>query len=134
MSAFMRSSVLILLAVLASCVEGSELPPTPEEAPEHAVLVYFDDYGGGDLSRLFALEKRLEEAVAAAKVGVLDGNEIAVDGSDGTLYLYGPDGDKLFAAIRPILEATDFTRTARVVVRYGPPEDGVREQEVVLGR
>jgi hypothetical protein len=104
----------------------------PSRPPEHAVLVQFG-YGTTDLSRLFSLEERLEAAIAAAGVGAFDGNEIATDGSDGTLYMYGPDADALFAVVRPALEATDFMRGARVRLRYGPPEDGIREVEVVLG-
>ena len=53
-------------------------------APEHAVLVRFV-YGSTDLSRLFALEEQLEKAIVAAGVGEFDGNEMAVDGRDGTL-------------------------------------------------
>jgi hypothetical protein len=101
-------------------------------APSHAVLVDFA-YGSTDLSRLFALEEQLEQAIAAAGVGEFDGNEVATDGSDGTLYMYGPDADALFAAVRPILEASDFMNGARVKLRYGPPADGVREVEVVVG-
>ena len=100
--------------------------------PEHAVIVHFQ-YGSTDLSRLFALEKQLEQAIAAAGVGEFDGNEVATDGSDGFLYMYGPDADALFAAVRPTLEAAAFMRGARVKLRYGPPQDGVREVEVELG-
>lgn len=101
-------------------------------ASEHAVLVEFA-YGSPDLSRLFALEEQLREAIRAGGVGEYDGNEVATDGSDGTLYIYGPDADVLLATVRPLLEAADFMRGARVKLRYGPPMDGVREVEVVLG-
>jgi len=107
----------------------SERPPA---ASEHAVFVHFT-YGGADLSSLYALDDQLEQVTADAGVGECDGHEIAVDGSDGTFYLYGPDADSLFAAVRPTLEATGFTKGARVTLRYGPPEEGVREVEVVLG-
>lgn len=100
---------------------------------EHAVIVYFDNYGSTYLSRLFALEDVLTEAIDAAGVGEFDGNEISADGTDGTLYMYGPDADKLMAVVIPVLEKSDFTRQARVILRYGPPEDGVREVEVRLG-
>lgn len=97
-----------------------------QKAPEHAVIVHFA-YGSTDLQRLFELEQQLESAISAAGVGEYDGNEVAVDGSDGYLYMYGPDADKLFEAIRPILEKTTFMRGAEVRKRYGPPRDGVRE-------
>jgi hypothetical protein len=101
-------------------------------APEHAVIVHFQ-YGSTDLARLFALEERLEQAIAEAGAGEFDGNEVAVDGSDGYLYMYGPDADKLFAAVRATLERTDFMRGARVKLRYGPPEAGVKEVDIQLG-
>ena len=110
--------------------KGANAPPT-NPAPEHAVLVRFV-YGSTDLSPLFALEEQLERVVAAG-VGEYDGNEVAADGSDGTLYMYGPDADALFATVRRTLLATDFMRGARVTLRYGPPGDGVREVEVILG-
>ena len=104
---------------------------SPPPAADHAVIVHFD-YGSTDLQPLFELEKRLEAAIAEARAGELDGNEVATDGSDGYLYMYGPDADALFRAIRPALEACPFMRGARVRVRYGPPADGVREVEHVL--
>jgi len=99
---------------------------------EHAVIVNFAYIGSTDLDPLFALETQLESAIAAARVGEYDGNEMAVDGSDGTLYMYGPDADKLFAAVRPVLEACSFMKGAVAKLRYGPPADGVREHEVRL--
>jgi hypothetical protein len=99
---------------------------------EHAVLVHFF-YGSLDLSRLFDLENQLVEVITSAGVGEYDGNEVASDGSEGTLYLYGPDADALFAAVRPTLEAVDFMHGARVQLRFGPPVDGVRKVEVVIG-
>ena len=97
-----------------------------QKAPEHAVIVHFT-YGSTNLERLFELEHRIEAAISAAEVGEYDGNEVAVDGSDGYLYMYGRDADKLFEVIRPILEATSFMRGAEVRKRYGPAQDGVQE-------
>ncbi len=111
---------------------GMKQPQLPTRLPGHAVLVHFA-YGSTDLSRLFSLEDRLGAAIAAANVGEFDGNEVATDSRAGALYMYGPDADALFAVVRPALEASDFMRGARVQLRYGPPEDGVREVEVVLG-
>lgn len=105
--------------------------PPPGKPPEHAVIIEFN-YGSTDLQPLFDLETRLEAAIAAAAVGEFDGNEIAADGSDGSLYMYGPDADALFAAVSPLLEACPFMKGARVRLRYGPPGPGVRQTEIVL--
>ena len=108
---------------------GREKAPPPP--PEQAVIVSFQ-YGSTDLSRLFQLEDRLERAILAASAGELDGNEMAVDGSHGSLYMYGPDADVLFRAVRPILEAADFMRGARVQIRYGPAGPDTPASEVTL--
>jgi len=103
-----------------------------DEPPQHALVVHFT-YGSTDLGPLSALEDRLIAAIAAANAGEFDGNEVAVDGGDGYLYMYGLDADALFAAVRPVLEATPFMNGARATIRYGPPGDGVTQREVVLG-
>lgn len=105
--------------------------PPPPRPPEHAVIVHFD-YGNPDIQPIFELETRLETAIAGAAAGEFDGNEIAADASDAFLYMYGPDADALFAAVRPVLEACPFMKGARVTVRYGPPQDGVRQTEIIL--
>ena len=103
------------------------------ETDEHAVIVHFQ-YGSTDLSNLFDLEDELIEAVGAAGVGECDGHEIALDGSDGYYYLYGPDADKLFAVIRPIITTTDRIKSPEVVLRYGRVDDpNAREVIADLG-
>jgi hypothetical protein len=99
---------------------------------EHAVIVRFE-YGATDLDPLYELEDALTEVIESQGVGEYDGHEVAVDGSDGTLYMYGPDADRLFAAVKERLLATSVLRNAVATLRYGPPEDGVREAEVNLG-
>ena len=108
---------------------GRPIETTP--LPEHAVIVNFD-YGSTDFGPVFALGERLEQAIAAAGAGEFDGNELATDGSDGSLYMYGPDADRLFAAVRPVLESTGFMRGARVRLRSGAAGSNAREQQVVL--
>ena len=89
---------------------------------EHAVIVKFE-YGSTDLSSLFELEDQLEALLDGGEVGEYDGHELAVDGSDGLLYLYGPDADELYAKIRPILATADCIANAVATLRYGPPAD-----------
>ncbi len=108
--------------------ETSELEGQNE--PEHAVIVHFQ-YGKGktDLQPIFDLEDELEQAINNAGVGEFDGNDIAADGSDGYLYMYGPDADQLFLSVHHVLESSDFIKGAIVKLRYGPPEDGVEEKQ-----
>lgn len=93
---------------------------------EHAVIVYFS-YGLSDLQPLFEFEDEIIKVVTRTKTGEFDGNEVAANLHDGRLYLYGPDGDKLFNAIKPLLESNDFTKTAEVTIRYGDPKTTKRK-------
>ncbi len=102
--------------------------PTPNQ---HAVIVHFT-YGSTDLSALFALETLLEAAIVKANAGEFDGNEVATDGRDGFLYMYGPDADYLFAAIKPTLDESAFMRGAEVRLRYGPSGSDATERAVVI--
>ena len=98
---------------------------------EHAVIAHFD-YAAGDLDALYAVEDQLQAAINAAGVGEFDGNEIAVDLSDGSLYMYGPDAEVLFTVVRPILAGAECLRNTRVTLRFGPAEDGIPERVEVL--
>jgi hypothetical protein len=98
---------------------------------QHAVIAHFD-YEADSLDALFSVEEQLETAINAAGVGEFDGNEIAVDLSDGSLYMYGPDAEALFAVVRPILARAGCLRNTRVTLRFGPPEDDVPERVELL--
>lgn len=111
---------------------GARPPIAMRKPPEHAVIVNFN-YGGTDFDPVFELGSQLDHAITTAAVGDFDGNELATDGSDGSLYMYGPDADQLFAVVRPVLEAAAFMHGARVRLRYGDAGSGAREQVVVLG-
>jgi hypothetical protein len=121
-----------ILAWISALVGATALAAAPaQKAVEQAVIVHFT-YGSTDLAPLFELEDRVEAAISAASVGEYDGHEVAIDGSDGYLYMYGPDADKLFAVVRPILEKAAFMRGAEVTKRYGAAEDGVRQDVLKL--
>jgi len=98
---------------------------------EQAVIVHFE-YGQTDLNPLYELEDKLIAAIEAADAGEFDGNEVATDGSDGSLYMYGPDADRLFTAIRPVIASATCIRNAVATVRYGPAEDGVKERQLAI--
>lgn len=100
--------------------------PKPITGNEQAVIVHFN-YGQKDLEPLFALEDILTNAIVQAAVGEYDGHDIAVDGSDGNLYMYGPNADKIYSVIQPFLISPSFTKDAKVTLRYGPPVNGVKE-------
>ena len=100
-------------------------------ASEQAVIVSFY-YARTDLTPLFDLEEQLEDAIQRRAVGVYDGNELSPDGSDVTLFMYGPDADRLFSVVRPILESSKVIKEAVATLQYRSPEDEVTEVEITI--
>ena len=94
-------------------------PSVYDRSEEQAVIIYFFHYEYEELDELFALEDRLNEEISKNSLGRYDGNEIACEGTDGSLYMYGPSAEKLFAAIKPILQETDFMKDATALLRFG---------------
>ncbi len=88
----------------------------------HAVIIYFQ-YGHEELDPLHELESRLRVLLFHNNVGELDGHEIAMDSTDGYLYLYGNNAEELFKAVRPALLETPFMRKAEVYLRFGAAND-----------
>jgi hypothetical protein len=124
----------LLMALATLLGMGGDSPSTRADAIKHeeAVIVHFD-YGQKDWSPFFEFEKHLEEAIAKAAVGEYDGNELATDGSDGSMYIYGPDADALFAIVKPRLVAASFLKNIVVTLRYGAVNDpAVRRTKVRL--
>lgn len=98
---------------------------------EHAVIVRFE-YGKTDLQPLFALEDELLQAVSSTKVGEYDGHEIATDGSNGVIYMYGPDGNKLLEVVKPLISSAMWLTNGSIVVRYGVANSGAKEKLINL--
>ena len=110
---------------------GKTKTDSAQQEPEQAVIVRFR-YGINGLEPLHRLEKELEEKIEDEGVGEYDGHEIATDYSDGFLYMYGSNAENLFKTIQPTLEKTDFMKGAIAKLRFGPPEDGVKEIKVKI--
>ena len=98
---------------------------------EHAVIIHFN-YGIDEMDKLYELSDKLERFIRKNNLGEFDGHEIAMDCSDGFLYMYGPNAETLFKGIKPILEITDFMKGAKAKLRFGPPGDGVKEISVEI--
>jgi hypothetical protein len=86
---------------------------------DQSVIIHFFNYGREELDDLFQLEAILRVVVDKAGIGQYDGHEIAIDGSDGFLFMYGPDADTLYSAVKPILQKIDYMKGAEVRKQYG---------------
>lgn len=140
--------IVVAVALLTAChsVEGREQPtvgrperadkgqappssPTSQEAapePQNALIVHLRLTGGkfgtaSEVADCQALEDQLEKEIARAGVGEMDGNEIGE--GECTLFMYGPDADRLFSAIERSLRASPLARGAWATKRYGSAED-----------
>jgi hypothetical protein len=93
----------------------------PSNSGEQALLVYLDGTGlPEEVYRdhdLETLESLLFPALAATEAGELDGSETGPN--ETCLFFYGPDAERLFLAIEPVLNAYPLCAGARVVVRQG---------------
>jgi hypothetical protein len=82
------------------------------------MMVHFDYYPK-DLPRIRVLERRLESAIKRAGVGELGETEFHLDGNDGYLYMYGPDSDRLYVVVSPLLKSSRLMTDAEVTKWYG---------------
>jgi hypothetical protein len=89
---------------------------------EHAVIIFFN-YGKDEDEPYWNLGMELEKILRVQRLGVYDGHEIAMDNTDGSYYMYGPNAEAIFKAIKPTLDATDFMKGATAMLRFGPGED-----------
>lgn len=110
---------------------GKNKTYSKQQKPEHAVIVHFR-YKMDSLDPLHELESELEKQIRREGVGEYDGHEIAMDLSDGFLYMYSANAETLFKAVKPTLEKSKFMKGAVARLRFGPPEEGIKEIEVKL--
>ena len=127
----MKRHLIVLAAILLGV--GASKAGAPPTQPEQAVIVHFL-YGKPDWKPFFAFEEKLEAAVNSSGFGEYDGNELANDGSDGFLYLYGPDAERLFTFVRPFLERNALLKSVEVTIRLGTADEpNVKQRVVKLG-
>ncbi|PZX39035.1 hypothetical protein LX97_02401 [Nonlabens dokdonensis] len=50
-------------------------------------------------------------------LGEYDGHEMAMDQSDGSIYMYSKDAVALFNGVQTILRKKDFLKDAEVIIR-----------------
>jgi hypothetical protein len=107
---------------------------SPSSGGSHAVLLSIrlgnDEFGEeGEVEAMHALQDLLGDAVTRTRVGELDGDEFG--GGTCTVYMYGPDADRLWDAIAPVLEKHTFRKGSVATKRYGEPGEG-REETINL--
>jgi|SRR5580765_2935584 len=118
------------LAASASPAKAGDAPP------EHVVTLHLplSKRGFGakdDVEVCQQIEDDLEEEIDRAGAGEMDGNEIGE--GECTLFMYGPDADKLFAAIASRARSSRLGHRGWAIKRYGSVDDpSAREVRVDL--
>lgn len=103
------------------------LNDTPK-SEEQAVLVCFS-YAVSSI-KLFLLEQQLSVVIDKQNLGEYDGNEIGRD--EAMLYMYGPDAERLFTGIKPVLEKNSIYKNAVVIIRHGAPGAEERKERITI--
>ena|SRR5688572_12780854 len=93
---------------------------------EQAVIVHLplsDERFGSSEDRdlLVALEGQITKAIEDADAGEFDGDMFGE--GECVLYMYGPDADRLFVAIEPVLRSYALRSGGYAIKRYGEVRD-----------
>jgi hypothetical protein len=105
------------------------LDQTQSEQLQQAVLVHLDGTGLPDHIYdeydLATIEDRLIDTLEREGLGEFDGNEVGPGHT--TLFMYGPDAERLFDGIEQTLRGYPLCQGARVEIRRGVPGAPQRE-------
>jgi hypothetical protein len=121
----------VLLTLSVVCLFRSNR--TVEAAEEHAVIVKLKLASGpmgnkDERARINELEDRLSDSAKRSSARELDGEEYG--GGLCTIYMYGPDAERLFSAVKPALDAFHAPPGSYVIKRYGKP--GSKQDRIAL--
>jgi hypothetical protein len=100
---------------------------------EHCVQVFLKlstEHGSEkELDRISTLTDKLADAIEKHEAGEFDGDEYG--GGHCRLFMYGPDADKLFDAIKKPLLASALCKGGYAIKRYGEASDMKAKEERV---
>jgi hypothetical protein len=104
----------------------------PPRKAEQAVLVLLEGTGSAEKvyqqNDLVMMADTLKELIEREGLGELGGNEFGP--TETTLFMFGPDAERLFAGIEPTLRSSPVCQGARVLIRRGG--SGAEQREVKL--
>ncbi len=100
-------------------------------SPEQALLLRLrlpESQADDEAPIIVALEEAIESALRRHRAGEFDSHDLR----DGiwTLYLYGPDANRIFESIEGVLRAARLDPSSHAIMRFGGR--GAREERVPL--
>ena len=116
---------IVLLVVVALVILRLVNPAPQHVTGDDAVVLTFKLKNEGmatvgELSDFCGLEKRIERAVVRAQVASWDGHGSGEGVFD--IFFYGPDGERLWSVIEPVLAAEKHPR-GHATIRRGAVND-----------
>lgn len=107
------------------------------EMSEHSVKIIVplsSEFGSiAEREAISALGRQVDTVLQSTQAGEYDGDEYGDGGA--TLYLYGQDADKVYAAIKQVLAGANLPKGSYAQLRYGAPNDPtVKSTKVSLGK
>lgn len=97
----------------------SSAPEPQDETPNYEMVIVQFFYGIEDIGELHQLEQALNDLISESGVGEYKGHEISLDFGDGYLFLLGPNAEKIYACIKPLLESYYFMDKSIATLRTG---------------
>ena len=91
------------------------------------------EVGGDALDMLAVSEMHLRQAIEGSGAGEVDGHEIAMDDSEGSLWICGPDAKAMLEAALPIVCPSPLASGGHVILCYGPRNETAQEETFLLG-
>ena len=99
------------------------LPPDQSfNYKEHAVSIYFYYDKSQDVV-YHELGKEFEKIMRVKKLGFYDGFEVGFTTSEGCYFLFGPDAEAIFKALKPAIDACAVMRGARATLCFGQRQE-----------
>jgi hypothetical protein len=106
---------------------------------EHALIFHFvnigrraEEMGIDALDALLVLQAQLAQAIEPGGIGQVDGHEIAMDDTEGSLYTYGVDAKAMLKAALPAVCRSSLAAGGRAYLRYGAADDDSAVEENFL--
>jgi hypothetical protein len=103
----------------------------PDLENNHCVIIRFN-YGLEEMDELYKLDREIDRVLVENNAGDCDGHEVAMDNSDGFLFLYGNNAETVFKTVLPILKKCPFMKGAVANLRFGPPKEGTLDIDVEI--
>lgn len=126
-------AVTMMLTTAACAGSPTATDPSASTQPqaEHAVIIRIPaPKDESDQIGLGQIEDPLIAALERSGAGEWDGHGTDLTTGESEIFLYGPDADRLYAAIEPALRDMPLPPGSYAVKQYGEP--GARETRVEL--